>query len=154
MNKRVLFSVLCLCLAPLFALGDAMVVTRAMTASTIVEVYVETQEVRVELEIGMADIESFKNILPDSIYQDMGNAPEPIKTRVDRFFKEDFVLRADGQLLQGRIRQMEPRQRILRDEITVSLCRFKAMGSMCCSLNSFSRGIPVRRMGTWRCRRL
>jgi len=118
MNKRFLFSVLCLCLAPLFALGDAMVVTRAMTASTIVEVYVETQEVRVELEIGMADIESFKNILPDSIYQDMGNAPEPIKTRVDRFFKEDFVLRADGQLLQGRIRQMEPRQRILRDEIT------------------------------------
>jgi hypothetical protein len=36
---------------PSVALGDALVVTRAMTASTIAQIYVEEQEVRVEIEM-------------------------------------------------------------------------------------------------------
>ncbi len=112
-------SILCLALLlPLIAFGDAMVMTRAMTASTIAEIYIEKEMVRVELEIGMADIPGFKNILPDAIYEKMGNEPIPADQRIDRFFKEDFVIEADGKTLPGLIRQMEPRKRIIRDEIT------------------------------------
>ena len=96
-------SILCLALLlPLIAFGDAMVMTRAMTASTIAEIYIEKEMVRVELEIGMADIPGFKNILPDAIYEKMGNEPIPADQRIDRFFKEDFVIEADGIALPTR----------------------------------------------------
>lgn len=107
-----------LCLAPLPGFGDAMVLTRAMTASTIAEVFIEQDVIRVELEIGMADIPGFKNILPDAIYEKLGHEPIPVAQRIDRFFKEDFLLEADGERVPGGISQMEPRKRIRRDEIT------------------------------------
>ena len=112
-------SIICLALLlPLITFGDAMVMTRAMTASTIAEIYIEKDQVRVALEIGIADIPGFKNILPDAIYEKMGNEPAPVVERIIRFFDEDFVVEADGEILRGGIRQMEPRSRLKRDEIT------------------------------------
>ena len=40
-------------LIPVFSFGDAMVMTRAMSASTIAEVFIERDVVRVVLEIGV-----------------------------------------------------------------------------------------------------
>ncbi len=60
------------CLALLFptaAVADAIIRTQAMLATTIVEYFVEDRRVYVELEIGLADVEFFRNLLPDDIYE-------------------------------------------------------------------------------------
>jgi hypothetical protein len=106
-------------LTPLRAAGDAIVVTRAATASTIAEIFVEESAVRVEVEIGLSDLPAFRNLLPDGLYQRLGHEPEPLASRQARFFGEDLVIRADqGPPLAGRVREMGPRLRVPRDEIT------------------------------------
>jgi hypothetical protein len=109
-----------LTLAPaLRGFADAIVVTRAMTATTIAEIFIEEASVRVELEIGLADLGGFRNVMPDELYERMGNDPEPLLDRLGRFFGEDLVLRADGGApIVGELRQVVPRQRVRRDEIT------------------------------------
>jgi hypothetical protein len=102
--------------AGLFA--DALVISRAMQASTIAEVFIEPEAVRIELEIGMGDIPAFKNLLPDALYERLGGDPEPWSRRRERFFNEEFVLEADGTPLSGHVLHMEPRKRLPRDDIT------------------------------------
>ena len=46
---------------PTDTFGDAMIVSKAMTASTIAEIFVEEDGIRVEMEIGVADLEAFDN---------------------------------------------------------------------------------------------
>jgi hypothetical protein len=100
------------------AAADAIVVTKAMTASTIAEIYVKDGSVRVELEIGVADLKGFRNLLPDPLYERLGYDAEPLAQRLPRFFEQDWVVRADGRPLPARIREIEGRPRIARDEIT------------------------------------
>ncbi len=98
---------------------DALVITRAMTASTIAEVFVEDDHVRLELEIGVADLGAFTNLLPDELYERMGQDPEPFARRLPRFFREDFLIRPEGGApLVGRIEEMEARPRVQRDDVT------------------------------------
>jgi len=98
--------------------GDAVVVTEAMKASTIAEVFVEDEDVRIELEIGAADLAAFENMLPDEVYTALGNEALPLSARLERFFSEDFVLRAQGDLLPGRILKLTAGKRVSRDDIT------------------------------------
>ena len=56
--------------------GDALVVTRAMTASTVAEIFIDEDAVRVELEIGVTDLEAFVNLVPDELLERMGRDPE------------------------------------------------------------------------------
>ena len=46
------------------AIADAIVRTQAMSASTIAEIYVEDEFIRLELEIGLNDLEAFRTLLP------------------------------------------------------------------------------------------
>jgi hypothetical protein len=90
-----------------------------MTASTIAEVFIEEGRIVAELEIGGRDLEGFRNLMPDEVYQRMGNEPEPWRERLSKFFREDLVIRADeGSPLPGRLVSIEPRERMPRDEIT------------------------------------
>ncbi len=90
-----------------------------MTASTIAEVFVEDDHVRLELEIGVADLGAFTNLLPDELYERMGKDPEPFARRLPRFFREDFLIRPEGGApLVGRIEEMEARPRVQRDDVT------------------------------------
>ncbi len=90
-----------------------------MTASTIAEVFVEDDHVRLELEIGVADLGAFTNLLPDELYERMGKDPEPFARRLPRFFQEDFLIRPEGSApLVGRIEEMEARPRVQRDDVT------------------------------------
>ena len=99
--------------------ADAVIRTQAMLASTIVEYYVRDGQVTVELEIGLSDLEGFRNLLPDELYEKLGRAPRPLAERLPAFFREDFVIFAeDGEPLPGRVREMGPRDRVRRDEIT------------------------------------
>ena len=49
--------------------ADATMRTTAMVAPTIAEIFIETNAVRVELEIGSTDLEGFHNLLPDELLE-------------------------------------------------------------------------------------
>ncbi len=99
--------------------SDAIVVTRAMLASTVAEVWIEPDSVVVELEIGPQDLQAFRNLLPDELYTRLGYEPEPWIDRLLRFAEEDFVVRVDGgPPTDGRLRSLELRSRVTRDEVT------------------------------------
>jgi hypothetical protein len=113
-----LFAVLsCLPISSVFA--DAIVVTKAMTATTVVEISIEESEIVVEMEIGVSDLLAFHNLLPDEMRVRMGLDAAPLGDRLARFFQEDFVIRADsGPPLPGQVIDIEPRRRVPRDELT------------------------------------
>ena len=99
--------------------ADALVVTEAMNATTIAEVFIEGKTVRVEFEIGASDIPAFANLMPDEIYAELGNTPVPMQERAKKFFAEDFLLiPGDSEPLQGRIVSMGPEIRVQRDAVT------------------------------------
>jgi hypothetical protein len=98
--------------------SDALVVSKAMKADSIAEIFVERDAVRVELEIGLDDIEAFKNLLADGLYESLTGTSVPLALRVERFFRDDFVVEADGAVVPGEVVWMEPRKRLLRDDIT------------------------------------
>ena len=101
------------------AAADAIVITKAMTATTVVEISIEETEILVEMEIGVADLLAFHNLLPDEMRTQMGLDAEPLAERLTAFFREDFVIRADGgPPLPGRVVGIEPRRRVARDELT------------------------------------
>ena len=99
--------------------SDPLVIIRAMTATTIAEVYVEPDSVVVELEIGLADLDAFRNLMPDQIYERLGHEAEPLRERLGRFFREDLTIAAPNVgALPGRVVEMTARPRLQRDEIT------------------------------------
>jgi hypothetical protein len=101
------------------ASGDAIMRTQAMSATTIAEYFVERDQIRLELEIGLDDLDGFRNLVPDEIYAKLGHESRPFAERLEDFFERDLVIRADGgDPLVGRIVSMEPRSRIRRDEIS------------------------------------
>ena len=107
------------CLPARSALADAIVVTKAMTATTVVEISIEESKIQVEMEIGIPDLLAFGNLLPDEIRAGIGLEAEPLSDRLARFFGEDFVIRANGGLaLPGRVTHIEARRRVPRDELT------------------------------------
>jgi hypothetical protein len=83
------------------------------------EIYVEQDSVAVELEVGLADLDAFRDLLPDELYERLGNEPLPLAERVPRFFREGFTVQADdGAPILGRLLAMEARRRVVRDPIT------------------------------------
>ena len=114
--KRVFLFLFLLLPSVLFA--DAIMLSRAMRAPTIAEVFVEKEAVRVELEFSLGDIEAFRNLLPDEIYVRVTGASESWAQRIERFFREDLVIEADGEVIPGMLRFIEPRKRLIRDDIT------------------------------------
>ncbi len=106
-------------LIPVALSADAIVRTQAMLATSIAEFYVEDEGILLELEIGLADIEAYQNLLPDEIYQRLGFDPEPLRERLSRFFQQDLHVIADeGDPIVGQLLEMQPRDRVKRDEIT------------------------------------
>ena len=115
----VLASAIIVLLPARSALADAIVVTKAMTASTVVEIFIEDSDIRVEMEIGVADLLAFQNLLPDEMRAQMRLDAVPLGERLARFFSEDFVIRATGgPPLPGRVTDIRPRRRVPRDELT------------------------------------
>lgn len=98
--------------------GDALVVTKAMKASTIAEIFVEKEHIRVEFEIGAADIPAFLNIFPDELYQKFTEDSKPLAERKAQFFSAEWVIQADDQTLLGTPERLVVDKRIVRDEIT------------------------------------
>lgn len=100
------------------ARADALVVIKAMQASTIAEIFVEQNQIRVELEIGAADVPAFLNFFPDDLYVRITGHAKPFDERQQTFFESDWVMRADGQTLRGTPTRLVVDKRVVRDEIT------------------------------------
>ena len=103
---------------PLTVRADAIIVSQAMFASTIVEYFVEDDHVRVELEIGVQDLQSFRNILPESVYSQLGHPAVPTEERFDLFFGRDLAIFTGTTALKGTVMKMSPGTRIKRDAVT------------------------------------
>ena len=89
-----------------------------MKAATIAEVYITEDAVRVELEIGVADLPAFESLLPNEIRERMGLPSRPLDERLEAFFQNDLRLVADGRILPGEVLQMKARRRVPRDDVT------------------------------------
>jgi hypothetical protein len=107
-----------LLLTPLQLHADAVVRSMAMFANTIAEYFVEEDHVRLELEIGEGDIPVFRNLLPDSIYRQLGYGNESLQDRLALLTGRDLAILVDGEPLLALIRDIGPAVRGLRDELT------------------------------------
>jgi hypothetical protein len=99
--------------------SDPVMITRAMTATSIAEIFVERDSVLVELEIGVADLPAFRNLLPTELLERLEGPAEPMGDRLERFFRDDLpIVAGGGRRLRGRLLRMSVRTRIQRDEVT------------------------------------
>jgi len=105
-------------LLPLAALADAIIRTQAMFASTIAEIQVEEEAIRLDLEIGLQDLSAFRSLLPDEIHQQMGFGDGPFSARLGHFLDQEFRIIADGKPLTGQLLRIGPAERVRRDDIT------------------------------------
>ena len=109
-------------LLPLSAHADAIMRSQAMFAETIAEIYVDNDELVLELEIGMDDIPTFRNLLPNEIYKELGYGDQPLAERLQLFFERDIIFKANGAtLLAGRLSEIGPGERQPRDPVTGEL---------------------------------
>ncbi len=116
--RNYLIPLLIILLAPISAHADAVIVPQAMFASTIVEYFVEDDHVRVELEIGMQDLQALRNLLPESIYARLGNPAVAVEDRLDLFFGRDLAIYDGNTALKGTVMKMGPGTRARRDTVT------------------------------------
>ena len=100
------------------ALADAIVVTQAMKASTIAEVFIEENAVRAEIEIGAQDLPAFANLLPDELYEKLTAEERPRQERSRKSLESEWQILADDQALAGQLEQLVPGKRVVRDEVT------------------------------------
>jgi hypothetical protein len=100
------------------ASADALITNQSMFATTIAEYFIGQGQIRVELEIGMQDLQAFRNLMPDEIYAKMGHAPRPYAERVAEFFDKDLVIATREGSLDGRLLEIGPRTRVRRDPIS------------------------------------
>ncbi|TDJ43575.1 MAG: hypothetical protein E2O50_04450 [Gammaproteobacteria bacterium] len=109
-------------LLPVLAHADAIMRSQAMFAETIAEIYVNEDELVLELEIGMDDVPAFRNLLPDEIYKELGYGDQAIAERLQLFFERDIIFKANGEtLIPGRLSEIGPGERQPRDPITGEL---------------------------------
>ena len=88
-------------LLPVPAYADAIMRSQAMFAETIAEIYVNEDELVLELEIGMDDIPAFRNLLPDEIYKELGYGDQAIAERLQLFFERDIIFKTNGETALG-----------------------------------------------------
>ena len=100
------------------AYADALVVTRAMQASTIAEIFIEDEQIRTEIEVGPADVAAFANVLPEEVYEELTGRTTPLEERLRTFIESDWVVQADGRPLRGKLERIVAAKRVARDEVT------------------------------------
>ncbi len=115
----VLLFVVPLLVSPLTVRADALMRSQAMFAETIAEIYVDDDGIMLELEIGANDLSAFRNLLPDSVYKELGYGEEPLTDRVKLFSGQDLIFTTDsGAKLVGRLLEIGPAERFPRDPVT------------------------------------
>ena len=115
MTRYLLFALLWALAHP--AAADALVRSQALEASSIAQYYVDGEGVRLELEIGLASLEAFRNLMPDAVFREMGFGDAPLAERLASFFADDMAILVEGEALPGYVVEIGPSRRVLRDPI-------------------------------------
>ncbi len=102
-------AVLALLLLASALCADALVVTQAMGAETIAEIFIERDAVRVELEIGLGDLAAFAIYLPPELQEKLGLKEPPSRS---------WQILADGKRLEEADATLRVSKRLQRDKIT------------------------------------
>ncbi|MEH6584133.1 MAG: hypothetical protein V7754_19525 [Halioglobus sp.] len=115
--KRLINTLFLLLLTPTSLLhADALMVNQSMRAPSVAEFFITKDGVEVKLEIGVKGSETFKNLLPGSIYSALGFGERPAEERRIEFFKRQMMLIDENrQPLVGKLIEIGPSKRILRD---------------------------------------
>ena len=82
--------------------ADYISLIRADQCETIVEIFVEKDEIRVSLEIGEQDYPFFKWIIPEDYFTHGFNENNK-EDYLFRFFSESFIITTDGVRLKGEL---------------------------------------------------
>lgn len=109
-TARAALIALAISLATTVASADAVIVTRAMTASTIMEAFIDDDSIVVELEVGANDQEALRHLLSAASSASTLPAPVPADARLS--------IRVDGRRLKGTVEELVRRKRIERDEVS------------------------------------
>ena len=115
MTRYLLFALLWALAHP--AAADALVRSQALEASSIAQYYVDGEGVRLELEIGLASLGAFRNLMPDAVFREMGFGDAPLAERLASFFADDMAILVEGEALPGYVVEIGPSRRVLRDPI-------------------------------------
>ncbi|MGD8296541.1 MAG: hypothetical protein PVG67_09135 [Desulfobacterales bacterium] len=95
--------------------ADWINLTGAQNAPNIAEIYVEDDHIRLVLEIYVADLDKFVDLLAEDFSKASGVEPQPTKERMRRFSEETFQLMFKGKKkLQAELKRVEPGMRTER----------------------------------------
>jgi len=86
--------------------ADFISLIKADECETIIELFIEEEQIRVTFEIGMVDLEHFKELIPEDYLTDEIKAILNTQAK-DHFFKNVFIVNADGIKLIGNISKQE-----------------------------------------------
>ena len=111
MYKFLLFFLLNL--IPLQLLADFITAVQADKCETILEIYIESDRLTVKFEIGAGDYPWFSDIIPKKFFSE-GYTREDQSVRWDRFVRSQFIIKADGETLIGKVQLVEQRDKIKR----------------------------------------
>jgi len=100
------------------AAADALVRSKAMLASTTLEIHVGGDAIQLDAEIGLQDIEAFASLIPDQTRRLLDFEADPDRDRLKKFFGQELRILADGRPLPGELIEIGLSERIRRDEIT------------------------------------
>ena len=111
LSSIVLFIIV-FALSPSPAAADLVNLSGAENAPNIAEIYINTDHVRIELEVFVNDLAIFKELIPDDFVKDMNIQRPPLAERLERFSLNGFQIIDDkGHRLQAQVRMAEPRFR-------------------------------------------
>ena len=100
-------------IAFIIARADFISLIQADKCETIIEMFVEEDRIRITFEIGLNDMIYFKEIIPDEMMPPEMNGLDREKM-LRAFFKERFIITADGRILSGQILKQEMMPRVYR----------------------------------------
>ena len=92
------------------ASADAVVITRAMTASTIMEAFIDGDGIVIDLEVGARDAAALRELIATA------SSATNLPTQIPR--EAGLSIRAEGRRLNGTIEELTRRKRVDRDEVT------------------------------------
>ena len=103
---RSFILILLLLLACPDAKADFINLIRADQCETIVEIFVEPDQIRLSIEIGEKDYPEFKWIIPEAFYPEGFNEATQ-RQLLNRFFNEGIIVEADGKVLTGDLKTLK-----------------------------------------------
>ncbi len=120
---RILIATLLLALG---VLAHDPVVNPAVEAPTVMHMFVERGQIRVELEIEEESLFAFRNLLSNEIYaelsEELGFEDRDSEARLERFFDRDLILALDGgSPLVGEVTAVKWGKKTLRDLLSTEI---------------------------------